>query len=122
MTARCKGLCCAAFYIQNPRFFEDPKRFTDGEKVAGMLVAITMEDLPVSTRRQLPTLQAATHATIHTCNRWDPMTKRCTKYEDRPALCRDFPYRDPCHVKGCRVGHPVRARFAARRQRRMAGK
>lgn len=27
-----------------------------------------------------------------TCDRYDPVTRRCTVYEDRPPICRDYPW------------------------------
>lgn len=28
------------------------------------------------------------------CNRWDKETRLCTRYEERPAMCREFPGKD----------------------------
>lgn len=120
---RCKGLCCAAFYIQRQDLFEDPRRFLDGETVAAMVVPLKLEELPPATRRRLPTLERCDHANIHTCNRWDSKTLLCTRYEERPDMCRRFPYGQPCHVLGCKVGHPTRSlAFHRTRKERMAGK
>lgn len=30
----------------------------------------------------------------YSCNNWDPETKQCMDYENRPALCRGFPWFD----------------------------
>lgn len=28
---------------------------------------------------------------FYSCDRLDPETKRCTRYDERPAVCRDYP-------------------------------
>jgi Fe-S-cluster containining protein len=42
---------------------------------------------------------------LFTCALWDKETRLCTKYEDRPRMCVDFPYGKPCHKvdEGCTI-------------------
>jgi Fe-S-cluster containining protein len=35
-----------------------------------------------------------------TCRHWNEETRLCGAYEDRPSMCRDFPYREPCATCG----------------------
>lgn len=30
----------------------------------------------------------------YACRHWDADTRKCTNYEERPAVCRNYPYRD----------------------------
>lgn len=36
----------------------------------------------------------------YTCKHWDEDTKLCGAYEQRPRMCRDFPYEGTCE-HGC---------------------
>jgi Fe-S-cluster containining protein len=40
---------------------------------------------------------------LFTCAHWDRETHLCQIYDDRPVMCRDFPYRGKCkyHEAGC---------------------
>jgi Fe-S-cluster containining protein len=52
---------------------------------------------------------------LYTCRHWDTETRLCTQYENRPALCRNYPYRGSCNHEGCtyRMGIPYLIREAA---------
>lgn len=38
---------------------------------------------------------------IYTCKHFDMTTRNCTNYENRPTMCRDYPYDRKCDHKGC---------------------
>ena len=38
---------------------------------------------------------------FHRCNNWDSETGDCIIYEDRPGLCRDYPYETICKEADC---------------------
>lgn len=37
----------------------------------------------------------------YTCSKWDRTTRRCTVYDQRPQICRDYPEVIPCPNPGC---------------------
>jgi hypothetical protein len=37
---------------------------------------------------------------LYTCRHWDEDTRLCGAYEQRPSMCRDYPYGRPCE-RGC---------------------
>jgi Fe-S-cluster containining protein len=38
---------------------------------------------------------------LYTCRHWDTETRLCTVYDQRPWLCRDYPYTGACQHTGC---------------------
>lgn len=44
-----------------------------------------------------------TRRQMHSCKHWDPNSRLCTIYEDRPSLCRTYPNYGPCDhaAAGC---------------------
>jgi Fe-S-cluster containining protein len=46
---------------------------------------------------------------VMSCVRWDRLTRLCTDYENRPQVCRGYPYGDTCKVKGCEYKGPATA-------------
>ncbi len=52
----------------------------------------------------------------YTCRHWDEETRLCTVYEDRPQMCREYPYAGRCqHDCNCKFTAPtnVRTKWAA---------
>lgn len=103
----CPGYCCAAFYW--PRTITEQRRRAaetyDGEQIADMLVRLT----PKQARERYEKFsgkQSGLHYSwkhrghYFTCKNWDEDTRLCKIYEDRPAMCRDFPYGTEC-PHGC---------------------
>jgi len=39
---------------------------------------------------------------LFACNEFDQESGTCRAYDDRPGLCRRFPYDDPCRYCGAR--------------------
>lgn len=37
----------------------------------------------------------------YTCKYYDPETRNCTNYENRPSICREFPGSGTCKYRGC---------------------
>jgi Fe-S-cluster containining protein len=97
----CDGSCCAAFVLQGStyrQFRRRAHRVRDGETIANMII-------PISPKVANERLEAAgsdervtwKYRGMHfTCKHWDPETKLCGIYEDRPSMCRDYPYEKPC--------------------------
>ena len=38
---------------------------------------------------------------LYTCGNLDKETGNCKIYEDRPSMCREYPYGKKCNFKGC---------------------
>lgn len=81
------GACCQGFTVSATReevmaMKADPLHFMDGLIIAYML--IPRED------------------GNYDCTHFNPTTGRCTIYERRPAMCREYPYRGgSCKREGC---------------------
>jgi Fe-S-cluster containining protein len=55
--------------------------------------------------------QAGGHYPLYTCRHWDPQTKLCTVYDERPAMCRDYPYDGRCNADcACSYTPPTETR------------
>lgn len=89
---RCTGQCCERFRIflgDDPiqqvvdMAIENPSNH-DLQLIAQMLVA-------------LPDYQNG----WLTCRYYDRDESRCAIYEQRPRMCRDYPYDKPCQYEGC---------------------
>lgn len=44
---------------------------------------------------------SAGHEYSHTCKHWDDVTGDCRNYDERPRMCRDYPYDRACSEAGC---------------------
>jgi Fe-S-cluster containining protein len=95
--SRCTGHCCVLFPIphslnelQNGR-----DRFQDGHLLADILVfkGTTGEEYNNGGVRYW-----------FTCSKFDKTTGNCTIYEQRPWMCREFPYGRECEHEDCTEG------------------
>jgi Fe-S-cluster containining protein len=83
-----------------------PERSYDGEKIADMLIPLT----PKEARERYERFSGKTTTAYRwknrghhfTCRHWDEETRLCRIYEDRPQMCRDYPYGQECQ-HGCGV-------------------
>jgi Fe-S-cluster containining protein len=104
MTDRsCPGFCCQTVYL--PMDHANLHRFADvlidGHQIADMLE---------------PTGETTGTSHHFTCKNWDPNMRLCTVYENRPFMCRDYPYGRPCEHCGLTDGIPGAERLALERQ------
>jgi Fe-S-cluster containining protein len=128
----CTGKCCSVFnYTVTPDelrkrsegregYWADQDRF-----LADMLVELTPEEAVERSVRfgvQDPTPEidlvkwATDYGPLYTCRHWDEETRLCTVYEDRPDMCRDYPYNRACqHDCDCSFRSPthIRTKWAA---------
>jgi Fe-S-cluster containining protein len=92
---RCTGHCCRRFCLPAPyKDFEEefafkmlggnPSKWAEVEKVFPMLIPLGVED----------------GAERFTCKHLLP-NGDCGDYENRPRMCRDYPYEDSCMFSGC---------------------
>jgi Fe-S-cluster containining protein len=111
-TARCTGHCCESFTMpQSPeriwQMYNDWQKYADGATfrfggndihiVAPMLIFIreTKTD-PLDGREFFQGPQY-----VYTCKHFDRLARNCTIYENRPQMCRDYPYKSSCRYLGC---------------------
>lgn len=67
------------------------------QKIADMVIFIRSD----KTCKNNPG-KKADHVLYHyTCKYFDPKTRNCTNYENRPAMCSTFPTSDVCKYRGC---------------------
>lgn len=91
--SRCTGHCCRAFPLPlTPEEIADPEhmaRFIDGPQIAAMVRYIG----------PAPPGSTGGHHSYSCTSLTD--SGDCGIYEDRPVMCRDFPYGRTCTVDGC---------------------
>ena len=106
---RCTGVCCAVFTLPyNPSELLKIKgmsRDPDADQIIEMV--ISLPDLAMVRERErrfgIPSRdfdEDTYGGRFYTCKYWDEITLKCTIYETRPRMCRDFPYGESC-PHGC---------------------
>lgn len=109
MACSCEGKCCSVFtYTSTPEQLRiEPWRGTQSQRdnlyVADMLIPLTAEEAKErSLRFDVSGAEDRDYSKLqwYTCRHWDESTMLCTAYEDRPPMCREFPYGKPCD-HGC---------------------
>lgn len=109
MTA-CTGACCALFWwSRTPEQLQAWPLLAGGSTpaesrfIADMLVALDeaearrrIDEFAIKTTYE----EATSHEgrLLYTCRHWDERTRLCTVYEQRPVMCREFPYGLGCHA------------------------
>jgi len=94
---RCTGHCCRDFSL--PYFPDEFKRrhkhIVDGVQIYRMVIYIGIGHLNHAGQR-------VKYYPRYTCRNYNSDKKECEIYEDRPAMCRDYPYRgQTCTYPGC---------------------
>ncbi len=102
---RCTGHCCKNFPL--PASLEEIRRrrnkevcppgelwIEDGDKLASMLVPLHEGTYP-----------DGSPAWFFTCKHHDPVSGDCMDYENRPRMCSDYPYGQPCKFYGCTMAN-----------------
>lgn len=105
--SQCIGACCAAFTLGGG--MDSYERLRSGTvqeshepgmvRLKDILVPLTAEEA-ASRIAAAGSLIVLNDEAKFTCNRWDAETKRCTVYEQRPHMCRGYPYGRKCE-HGC---------------------
>ena len=103
--SKCPGKCCAVFYF--PYEEEDFKtralHVKDGAYIVDMLIPLSAKESAERLERFGITgnFDPVKNEGHHfTCRHWDEDTRLCTDYENRPEMCRDYPYNHECS-HGC---------------------
>src|SRR5277367_6448995 len=94
----CTGKCCSRFYmpIKGEALAKIPMingTVEEANFIKDMVIFI--EDYPIVDGVEDP-------GAYYTCRHWDTQTRLCKAYEQRPSMCKDFPYGDQCpHESNC---------------------
>jgi Fe-S-cluster containining protein len=98
----CPGHCCVAFYLPTPHDRVEDMRegMRDGEVISEMVIPLSVSEANERLERFGSDREYAPDAEgyVYTCRHFDDETRLCTIYEQRPEMCRDYPYG---HNGGC---------------------
>ena len=109
---RCTGHCCRAFVLMgySPAEIEqrvlrpdpDQPEMQDGVQVLEMVIPLgefaSVEEAGQGVASTADPTGKMSH--FYTCRHYKH--EQCAIYESRPAMCRDYPYRnEPCRYVGC---------------------
>lgn len=106
-SSSCDGRCCAVFClphtIRQLRQKAAAGALEDGAFIAAMVIPLTPNQARERAAEFGTKLEARWEHRGHhfACRHWDEETRLCTVYEQRPTMCRDFPYGRGCHNEGC---------------------
>ena len=104
----CAGGCCVAFVLpytakELQEKIGDPEITPDVKQIAEMVVPITNGTVRRRRKRFGVTtadpVEKDSEGHFYKCSNWDEETRLCGIYEDRPKMCRDYPYARECFVK-----------------------
>lgn len=104
----CDGACCAAFYMprKHMEVLANFPSVMEGDYIADMVIPLSTEEV---TERRLRFGITEKHNISeghgYTCRHWDEETTLCTAYEERPKMCRDYPYDKAC--EHCKCHSPI---------------
>jgi Fe-S-cluster containining protein len=102
----CTGSCCVAFPLSKPLAYiaADADRIPDAPTLLDMLEPISFEEACARWDRFADGYRPPPEPReeYFRCNRWDEETRLCIRYDDRPHMCRAYPYSDS--GKNCEHG------------------
>jgi Fe-S-cluster containining protein len=98
----CSGACCAAFPLSSPLadLVSGLRIVEDGEQIAAMCRVIEIGEAEARLAAAGSGCTVDPERQYHACKHWDPATKLCGIYEQRPDMCRRFPYGGTCQHCG----------------------
>jgi Fe-S-cluster containining protein len=101
----CPGHCCVAFYLptSHDRVEEMREGMRDGGVIAEMVIPLSLSEANERLERFGSDREYGPESEghVYTCRHFDDETRLCTIYEQRPEMCRDFPYAED---GGCEYG------------------
>ena len=102
----CDGSCCALFTI--PMHHEEVEEFRVGKRDASewkdpdevtnimdMVIPLGREEI-IERNEKYGKDMREDATNVYTCRHWNTETRLCGNYENRPQMCRDFPYDSEC--------------------------
>jgi Fe-S-cluster containining protein len=85
-----------AFYLSTPHDRVDDLRTSmyDGEQIADMVIPLTVAEANTRLERFGSDREYGrdSEGYVYTCRNLDERTRLCKIYEERPQMCRDYPY------------------------------
>ena len=98
----CDGKCCAVFALFDG--IENRQATEERDFIMDMVIPLSYDEaLARAAKFGVPVEsipKPRSGWSPYTCRHWDEETRLCTVYEQRPRMCRDFPYDGPCRM-GC---------------------
>lgn len=89
----CDGSCCAAFCLSGSLDQVRNGRVVDGDIVGFMLRPVSTDEATARLHKFAGrTNQAEPTRQYYKCIYWDEDTRLCTAYDNRPAMCKEYPY------------------------------
>lgn len=104
MSGTCNGSCCVVFpLITGPDY--DWTNTLNGPFIRDMIQPLTFDEAQarwaIHGQGEWPSRFWDGHTDgLNSCRHWDTETRLCTVYDDRPLMCREYPYGGPCNA-GC---------------------
>lgn len=107
----CDGRCCAVFPLPKDARarFAAGANGEDAPFILLMLLELTPDEAQARAARlgyELPAWSHESHD-LFTCRHWDETTRLCAAYEQRPAMCSDYPYTRSCRHESCSFTVPA---------------
>jgi len=101
VTGVCDGRCCAVFPLAAKGYKQlqaHPETFVGGPFMLDMIVVLTPDEATARKARfGLVVPEGHTwESNVHTCRHWDEATGLCGVYDQRPLMCRAYPYGRAC--------------------------
>jgi Fe-S-cluster containining protein len=99
MSERCTGHCCRHYSLPHPLWYV--REFgEDGEQIAAMSLPayVVQPGEPMPDGRPL---SGGDPAQIYRCANLNEATGDCRIYEERPRMCREYPYGRRCEMADC---------------------
>ena len=145
VTNRCTGHCCRSFYLPySPKELEAKYRLWQGSSATRFVKnglkdnrGAVPEDIwliypmveYLGMKQPFKKVNPSNDALLgrsdrghyYSCKHFDDKAKKCTIYEIRPRICRDYPYGSKCEYEGCtwkkvRAMKETKAATAARKK------
>ena len=105
--ATCLARCCECFHLPLDILqvlSKHPECIQDGQYIRDMLVWVSPDYAQIMHRSWGFRNWTPEEGEFYlTCKHWDPKTRLCTDYENRPQMCRDTGVIKPCPF-GCGCG------------------
>lgn len=106
---RCTGACCERFpmvgighTVEEIRQRLQRDDVIDGKFIADMIVPIEPIVAGTQVRGGVADEEPSGGGWFFTCRHFDAKERQCSAYRSRPAMCRDYPYGQPCeHGENC---------------------
>ena len=130
----CSGACCAVFpySIDLPMIHRQADSgCAHSQKLVDMLIPLAPGEaveraakfgVDFSPYHEDGNAGVAGEQALYTCSWWDEETRLCTNYDDRPHMCRDYPYAGRCTANcECSYTAPMNiiTEYAARQVERL---